>query len=367
MEELIEAGRAARSAEAQAELVDRSLGLIPRAIRVEDHASAGRLLQLAGSAAQGSKQKHLQAWVQAAEREVRYWKSELEQVKLARETLLTKPQDPRSNLVVGRYLCLARGDLEGALGHLARAPESALRAAVAEELAPAPPSTPGEQAAQGNRWLAAASEWNAVAREAGTLAYRWHFLAREFQAKAARWYELAAGRLSGTARVEVGEKAVKLTSTTRSQAIGGKEGGGFTDAPSGPALLIGFRYCSSLASPYEGSPIIEGLQPIYLTPEGKTSGTFRGSSRAPKEVLARPGYAVGGITAKGGSRLIGFRIAFFRVSGAGLDPKDSYLSEWFGGKGGRPETKLGGDGKPVVGVHGRSGDHIDSLGLIQRS
>jgi hypothetical protein len=51
-----------------------------------------------------------------------------------------------------------------------------------------------------------------------------------------------------------------------------------------------------------------------------------------------------------------------RIRGKRLDPNDSYESAWYGGSGGG-ETKLGGDGSPVVGVFGASGDYIDSIGL----
>jgi hypothetical protein len=48
-----------------------------------------------------------------------------------------------------------------------------------------------------------------------------------------------------------------------------------------------------------------------------------------------------------------------------LDPKDSYWSEWIGSGGEGQEVTLGGDGEPVIGIHGRAGGAIDSLGIIQ--
>jgi hypothetical protein len=47
----------------------------------------------------------------------------------------------------------------------------------------------------------------------------------------------------------------------------------------------------------------------------------------------------------------------------GLDPTDKYESPWVGGEGG-DERMLGGDGRFVVGIHGRLGGYFDGLGLV---
>ena len=51
----------------------------------------------------------------------------------------------------------------------------------------------------------------------------------------------------------------------------------------------------------------------------------------------------------------GMLVIFMRVTPDGkLDPQDSYRSDWVGGKGGGPETLLGGDGTPVIGIIGKA-------------
>ncbi len=81
-------------------------------------------------------------------------------------------------------------------------------------------------------------------------------------------------------------------------------------------------------------------------------------------MLAKEGYAVGGIIAKSGNRIDGFRVVFMRLDGDRLDTTDSYESEWFGGRGGGGETLLGGTGNLVIGLHGQQGADLDGVGLV---
>lgn len=55
-----------------------------------------------------------------------------------------------------------------------------------------------------------------------------------------------------------------------------------------------------------------------------------------------------------------------RIRGTSLDHTDHYKSGWIGGKKANNPKVLAGDGRPVIGVHGRY-DSVDlkSLGLIQ--
>jgi hypothetical protein len=82
-------------------------------------------------------------------------------------------------------------------------------------------------------------------------------------------------------------------------------------------------------------------------------------------IQAKKGYAVAGIVEKCGALVDGFKVIFMRVGRTSLDPGHSYESDWIGGPGGDAEQKLGGDGRPVIGICGRCGDDLNSLGLIQ--
>jgi hypothetical protein len=79
---------------------------------------------------------------------------------------------------------------------------------------------------------------------------------------------------------------------------------------------------------------------------------------------------VGDVVLKSGRALDGFKIIFMRIEGSRLDPNDRYESPWLGGRGGGPERSLGGEGKPVIGIHGAVVGHggvraLGNLGLVQ--
>src|SRR5262249_45621604 len=114
--------------------------------------------------------------------------------------------------------------------------------------------------------------------------------------------------------------------------------------------------------------IIIAMRPIYRNKTGDSMGkTEFGTNMNRKEsIKARPGYAVGGITAKALSSVNGFKITFMKIQADGsLDPKDTYDSEWIGGKGGGKETLLGGDGTRIIGICGKQNKtDMSGLGLV---
>ena len=86
--------------------------------------------------------------------------------------------------------------------------------------------------------------------------------------------------------------------------------------------------------------------------------------------MARNGYAVAGLTAyHNKARIQGLQIVFMKIDTrtGRLDPNptDTYRSKWFGTRGRGKPVELGGDGRLVIGVFGRSGADADSIGLVQ--
>ena len=82
-----------------------------------------------------------------------------------------------------------------------------------------------------------------------------------------------------------------------------------------------------------------------------------------KELIAEPGFAVGGISTKSGLVLNCIQLTYYRVEDGKLDPTDDYRSDWIGVNSGKLE-KLDGDDKPLIGVFGNASDNMHSLGLI---
>lgn len=150
----------------------------------------------------------------------------------------------------------------------------------------------------------------------------------------------------------------------QTDAIGKGKGKGtpFRDLAPAASLLIGFDYAVIRTSGQK----IGSLRPLYLLGNGgKKLGDAHGDAPTDVRVDARPGYAVGAITARGDFMLRGFQLTFMRIKGAGLDPADSYQSDWIGGKVG-PTKNFDGAGQPIVGLYGKTGDNIEELGAFVR-
>lgn len=140
--------------------------------------------------------------------------------------------------------------------------------------------------------------------------------------------------------------------------VGGKGGGPFEDCPNPRKFLRGIRYS---VGP-QGH--LDGLQPLYSGTTGESEGPRMGTGRSDQDLIAKPGYVVGGMVARGIDRLYSVKLIFMRVSGARLVVADRYESGWVGTRPGGEEVTLGGDGTPVLGMFGRCGMTIDGGGLF---
>lgn len=132
------------------------------------------------------------------------------------------------------------------------------------------------------------------------------------------------------------------------------------NAPEG-GLLVGFQIGLGR---FVKDDIIVAVRPIYRTKQGDGFGKQHGANmNRMVSVKAKPGYAIGGITAKAALSVHGFKITFMKVNKDGtLDPTDTYDSDWIGGVGGGKETVLGGDGTRIIGIVGKK-DKNDCTGL----
>ncbi len=148
----------------------------------------------------------------------------------------------------------------------------------------------------------------------------------------------------------------------RSQREGGDE---FRDeAPEG-GWLVGLR----IVRGFNWGGAIRSLQPIYQVQDeyhlGKLCGSENGEAQT--EVLAKPGYAIGKIECRAGLVNNALLLTFYRVKEGGLDPDDSYSTQWLGSEGGGPQPAIGGRGEAIVGISGnyRGDDDIVQLqGLV---
>ena len=143
--------------------------------------------------------------------------------------------------------------------------------------------------------------------------------------------------------------------TQRTAFVGHSTGGGpFVSAGDGRRVVIGFR----LKMGQWMHPMIGHVEPLYdkpddLHPPGETI------------MLAKDGYAVGGLWLNGPDQADALRVIYMRRAADGtLNPKDAYVGPWFGQVTGPERVKAGGTGQPVVGIYGRQGMNTDALGVV---
>jgi serine/threonine protein kinase len=304
----------------------------------------------AEGSAKASNDPILLSRIQSVSKDLTFLQRESASVRSAAKTLEQKPDDPLTNLSVGRFTCLGAGDWAKGLPLLAKGSDALLKAAAEKELAG------GDDAAAGDAWWAAAEKER-------TAEYK-----KRMQARAARWYLSALPGAAGLVKVQM-ESRLKQTgglllpaaiATQRTEIVGGSGGASYDDHSRDGGILVGLR----MNWADQGLQVLKSVQPLFSSGSSLQEGPMRGKPSGPfKESYAKPGYAVGGIVARGSNRVNGLRIVYMKIAGIGLDPRESYESEWFGDRG-AGEVRLGSDGAYVLGICGGAFEDVDSLGLV---
>ena len=150
------------------------------------------------------------------------------------------------------------------------------------------------------------------------------------------------------------------------QGVGRPDGTPFREAVEKDGLLAGFcvRYST------KGGLLT--LIPIFRTKDGIVYGQRRGGRQYPDELaqtlLARDGFAVGGVIATRGTQrpIAAIKAVFMKVTDGKLDRGKSYESPPCGAPSDDRAVLLGGDGRAVIGIEGRSGSTIEQLSLVLR-
>lgn len=117
--------------------------------------------------------------------------------------------------------------------------------------------------------------------------------------------------------------------------------------------VIGFSWH---AGSWAGKPALAQLSPLYdrHVPSG-----------IPGFVVAREGYVVGGIQVDAPDLVQAIRIVFVAVSDSGeLNKTDFYTSDWLGERSEQRPRTVGNGTRRILGIHGRRGAVINTLGVI---
>ena len=137
------------------------------------------------------------------------------------------------------------------------------------------------------------------------------------------------------------------------EVAGGKGGSPFRSGSKAKEPVIGFAWSSGS---WAGQKLIGRLEPMFTrdVPRGLQSS-----------VVAREGYAVGGISVEGDDFVRAIQVVFVKTTAGGkLDPSDSYTSEWIGHPAGKNVTAIDSRGTKVIGIQGRKAAILDAVGLV---
>lgn len=364
------------SGDNQQTLTNYLLHLVDEAVAADDLDAAARFAKVAETSSLKARSVRLINLVSARNKEIDAFKKDADSVQAALAALQRNPRDAGASTIAGKYYCFQKGDWSRGLALLAAGDDAKLKGAAQREVGD--PTDPADV-------LAVADAWHDLGLAASGSARR------AMLAHSHATYLKIAGELAGLSRTKADKRIEELEKLIEGKgahdelwiavraAIRGKSiedltplGGFITrkayrdTAPAG-GILIGFRYTTKIFA--NSHPVMDYLQPIYLTPLGEKLGTGFGKAPAkPLTVRAKPGYAVGAMRIRGGGLLEGYGLIFMRVRGKSLDPADKYESPWLGRESRAADQPLVGDGRPVIGIHGKlraDGDEeVCSIGLI---
>jgi len=145
--------------------------------------------------------------------------------------------------------------------------------------------------------------------------------------------------------------------------LGGAFDSEFKDVSPEGGLLIGFEIGFGK---FANRDMIRAAKPIYRVGDKEVFGEQYGTQVTNKVTLkAKEGYAVGAISVKHGLGFDGMSITFMKVADGTLDATETYDSEFVGSDENKPTTRIGGSGKSVIGIVGKSNNKdMTGMGLL---
>jgi serine/threonine-protein kinase len=188
---LAAAAQRATTPAANRALAESALAVLDDLVTAEAYEPAHRLIPLAEAAARKAQQAAFFSQVDARLKEAKDAEKDYEAAQPARATLKDKPDDPDANLVLGKYLCLRKGDWDAGLPLLARGGDKALRDLAAADLAR--PAAAEAQAQVGDGWWKLAEDPKVPGRT-------------QLQRRACTWYRQALPGLSGFRQDRVADR-----------------------------------------------------------------------------------------------------------------------------------------------------------------
>lgn len=122
-----------------------------------------------------------------------------EDVLKAEKKLLTDPDDPDANTIIGKQLAFALGDYQAAMPYLAKSSNKTLKTLAEHELDPSYTDTAVKKVGMGDDWVTAAKKFQA--------------LYRIFYDRASKWYSQAWPNLEGIWKDKLRERGRQLATS----------------------------------------------------------------------------------------------------------------------------------------------------------
>lgn len=157
--------------------------LVTKAMFNDDYAQAQKLIDVAMEAAKRGKERYKTDDLVKRKKEVAHARNEYRKVEKVVDALKDDPEDPDSNLIVGKYLCFVKHNWDRGLPMLAIGSDDGLKRLAREELKQ-PPEAEG-QAQLADQWFDLAERDKD--KDAATR--------KEMRLRAVHWYLVAMNRL----------------------------------------------------------------------------------------------------------------------------------------------------------------------------
>ena len=179
------------------ELVSRARGVYTEAMRVERFDIAARATRAATLMSRKASEPRQADQLEKRSKELERLHSEYGEVQASAKKLVTSPDDPPSNLVLGRYYCFHKNDWKMGLPLLAKGDNTQIKAAAAGDLAN--PTEPEAMVDVADRWLAQAKQIGTSKEPNRIIADR-----------AVRWYRKALPKTEGLLRAKVQKRLSEI-------------------------------------------------------------------------------------------------------------------------------------------------------------
>mgnify|MGYP000515984932 CR=1 FL=1 len=230
---LTSAAKVAGDAATHERIAQAAMRLMDDLAAAERFDPAIKLGAVAEASAARAERLSLFADVQSRTRDLRILSTERDRARQAARVLLQKPDDAEASAVLGRYLCLSRGQWVEGLVLLSKGGDGALGTLARRDIAN--PAQAQQQLALANAW------WDLAEQHAGVQQ-------RHLRQRAAHWYRLAIPSLKGLEKSLAEKRAAEAGSGASPVAAGT----GPTQAGLQAELFKGIDFQTSTAQRVDG-------------------------------------------------------------------------------------------------------------------